>query len=236
MRHNEVHNFIRKFFGLHEAGRKARLNLNCHGGQLWVSLHAELSEQPSQAVPLLPKQGAVPATHQTQPPCCCRKGGRPCREARRARRVLATFTSLTFYDCEASEPPVDLVPAHTLHSAETVETDFAEVVALATPPQHVSHEEEATARRQACRERDARQSLAMSEEEHEAETMRDFDSPDRDVYSPGSEDFSPRDVTLCSDEGGTKERKKGTLSKQEVETMISYLSRTVFKDFPQANS
>ena len=60
-RHDEVHNFVRKLLSLHGAGRKARLNLDCHGGELWVTLHAELGEQLGQAVPLLPQHGPVPA-------------------------------------------------------------------------------------------------------------------------------------------------------------------------------
>ena len=77
-RHDEVHNFVRKLLSLHGAGRKARLNLDCLGGQLWVTLHAKLGEQPGQAVPLLPQHGAVNATCQTKPTPRRRrrKGGR----------------------------------------------------------------------------------------------------------------------------------------------------------------
>ena len=187
-RHDEVKNFVNKFLSLHGAGRKARLNLDCHGGQLWVSLHAELVEQPGQAVPLLPQHGAAPATRQTKPTPTRhrhRKGGRPCREARRARRVLATFLSLPFYLQEADETPmVDPVSTPALHSAETVEafSNSAEVVDMDTMPApphstpatplHVSDDEEADARRHACRERDARQSLARSENDCESPDSR----------------------------------------------------------------
>ena len=66
--HDEVKNFVNKFLSLHGVGRKARLNLDCHNGQLWVSLHTKLGEQPGQAVPLLPQHGAAPAPRQTKPP------------------------------------------------------------------------------------------------------------------------------------------------------------------------
>ena len=180
-RHDEVKNFVNKFLSLHGVGRKARLDLECHGGQLWVSLHAELGEQPGQAVPLLPQHGAVPATCQTKPSPLRRrrrKGGRPCREARRARRVLATFLSLPFYLHEADETlVVDPVPAPALNSAEAAEANSisAEVEEMDTTPPpppsppatslHASNDEEAVVRRHACRERDARQSLALSETE-----------------------------------------------------------------------
>ena len=245
-RHDEVQSFVRKFLNLHGAGRDARLNLDSHGGQLWVSLHAKLGEQPGQAVPLFPHHGAVPARRQTKSPPLSRRrhrnGGRPSREARRARRVLATFLSLPFYLCEADETPaVNHAPA--LHSAETVEvnSNAAELVDVDTTPTlppshtpaplHIRNDDtmEAAARRHACRERDARQSLALSEPDappiespaavpvrYEAETMLDGGSPDNslgsEVFSSCDEprrgfDSPDRDASVywaceCLDEGG----------------------------------
>ena len=215
-RHDEVRNFVNKFLNLHGAGRKARLNLDCHGEQLWVSLHVQLGEQLGQGAPLLPnpKPGVVRTPGQTKPPPRRRrrKGGRPCREARRARRVLATFLALPFHCSETDETSnVDPAPAPALHSTEIVEANpnSAEAVDMDTTPtppstpatpHHVSDDEEAAARRHACRERDARQSLALSESDFPlktstrtkticdisttampAETMLGCESPDFDI-------------------------------------------------------
>ena len=129
--------------------------------------------------------------------------------------MLQTFLSLPFYLCEADETPVvDNAPA--LHSTETVEvnSNAAELVDMDTmptlPPSHTAAPlhirnddtkgEEAATRRHACRERDAGQSLALSEPDappiessaavpvrSEAEMMLDGDSPDnslgRDAFS-----------------------------------------------------
>ena len=178
-RHDEINSFVGKFLSLQGAGRKARLILDCQDGQLWVSLHVHLGEQLGQGVHLHPnpKPGAVRTPRQTKPPPRRRrrKGGRPCREARRARRVLATFLALPFHCSETDEAPiVDPAPAPALHSAEIVEanSNSAAAVDMETTPSppstpatsdHVDNDEEATARRHECKERDARQSLALSE-------------------------------------------------------------------------
>ena len=148
-RHDEVRNFVNKFLNLHGAGRKARLNLDCHGEQLWVSLHVQLGEQLGQGAPLLPnpKTGVVRTPGQTKPPPRRRrrKGGKPCREARRARRVLATFFDLPFHCREADETPiVDQAPAPALDSAEIVEdnsnsAEEADMDITPMPPFHPRH-------------------------------------------------------------------------------------------------
>ena len=184
-RHDEVHNFVRKFLSLHGAGRKARLNLDCHGGQLWVSLHAELGEQPGQAAPLLPQHGVVLATHQTKPPPRRRrprKGGRSCREAHRARRVLATFLALPFYRYEADKTLVDPTPSPSTETVESEPSPSAAVVDMdtsfpSTPPPATSHT-----------------ALAL------VETMRGYDDLGSDVYSLDSDVCSPRNETFSSDE------------------------------------
>ena len=105
----EVNSFVRKFRNLHAAGWNAELRLGSHGGQLWAALGVQLGEQHSRVVPPPPSKPwprHVPVSRQTKPPTRrCRKGGQPCREARRARRVLANFLDLPFY-CETDETPV----------------------------------------------------------------------------------------------------------------------------------
>ena len=128
--------------------------------------------------------------------------------------MLATFFDLPFHCPEADETPiVDQAPAPALDSAEIVEdnANSAEEADMdispmppSTPPtpHQVSGDEEPVARRHACRERDARQSLALSETEFPplktstrrkkirdksttampAETMLECESPDsRDI-------------------------------------------------------
>ena len=251
--HDEVHNFVRKLLSLHGAGRRARLNIDCHGGQLWVSLHAELGEQPGQAVPLLPQHGAVPATRQTKPTPRRRrrKGGRPCREARRARRVLATFPHLPFYLDEADETPlVNPTHAPALHSAETVEahSNSAEVVDMdILPPQPfftpatsslVSDDEEAAARRHACKERDARQSLALIDTDSPpdmaampAEKMLGCESQDSrgddidiDVFSPVSREGSNSLLNASMEEGAdARNGRKVEKKRLNLREVMSYI-------------
>jgi len=230
-RHDEVNNFVCKFLSLQGAGRKARLNLDCQDGQLWVSLNVQLGEQPGQGVQLLPnpKPGAVRTPRQTQPlpRRRRRKGGRPCREARRARRVLATFLALPFYCYEADEPPVDPTPANSIqHSAKVANPDSSSscVVTMdaASPPPHlpatsfhVSSDEDAVAQHQACKERDARQSLALSEGEtdaspadqtqHETEVLLSCDSPSSNGYNTDLDVISPRRESCSSDVDKSKE-------------------------------
>ena len=162
--HDEVHNFLCKFLSLHEAGQKARFNVDNHGGQLWISLNVQLGEHPGQSVPLLPQHGAASATRQSKAPPHQphrRKVGRPCREALRARRVLSTFLSLPFHCCKADETQV---VDNAQSSAEIVETisRSAEVVDMGALPSlpttlfqaSNAKEEEAAVWRHACKERD----------------------------------------------------------------------------------
>ena len=129
--------------------------------------------------------------------------------------MLATFPHLPFHLHEAAETQmVDPAPTSVLHSTEIVEAnptsaEEAEMDTIPPPPPstpatslHISDDEETAARRYACRERDARQSLALSETDFPplktstrrkkirdksttampAETMLECESPDsRDI-------------------------------------------------------
>ena len=161
--------------------------------------------------------------------------------------MLATFLDLPFHCAEADKTQiVDQAPAPALDSAEIVEANSnpAEAVDMETTPSppstpatpnHVSDDEEATARRHACKERDARQSLALSESDfpplktstrrkktREAEMLRDSSDEDANNASLEITDNEDEDteVYIMSDE---RRREFEIIAIQAAEQAVSKL-------------
>ena len=116
---HEVENFSRKFQALRCAGWDAEFNLSVRGGKQWVSLHVQVGEQ------YVPVPSTNHASPQTRPAFHHRhrNGGRPCRERRRARRVISTLQLLPFQleSEETSQPqPSAVIVDLTLPPAEMV--------------------------------------------------------------------------------------------------------------------
>ena len=124
----EVEDFFRKFQQLRFAGWDTEFYLGVRGGKQWVSLHVQVGDQQSHTPPSQPNY----ASHKSQAAFHRRRrnGGRPCRERRRARRVITTLALLPFHresedsrlsSFESSVEMVDPSPPHPLPSAEMVD-------------------------------------------------------------------------------------------------------------------
>ena len=85
MRLSELDTCVTKFKSLWVTGQEAKLNVNSHGGQAWITLSVGLGTPPPTSPPSSqPPQNCPSQQPQHCPPCSSRNG--PSRRRRRARQ------------------------------------------------------------------------------------------------------------------------------------------------------